>query len=141
MEWFRRPGGAVAISEVGARPPGAQFTSLLSYAHDRDFYGEWARVAILEEFEPPERRWAVGAAYLRGQGRGQVEAVRGLDLLQAELGSLVVEARLPQPGQSASDSYEGEGHVIVRHAETGVVEAALHRIVAVARVQLSEPAP
>jgi D-alanine-D-alanine ligase-like ATP-grasp enzyme len=34
MEWFRRPSGDIAISEVAARPPGAQFTSLLSYAHD-----------------------------------------------------------------------------------------------------------
>ena len=30
MEWFRLPDGRIAISEVGARPPGAQFTSLLS---------------------------------------------------------------------------------------------------------------
>jgi carbamoylphosphate synthase large subunit len=27
MEWFRRPDGSVAVSEVGARPPGAQITS------------------------------------------------------------------------------------------------------------------
>ena len=30
MEWFRLRDGRIAISEVGARPPGAQFTSLLS---------------------------------------------------------------------------------------------------------------
>ncbi|MGH8284189.1 MAG: ATP-grasp domain-containing protein, partial [Steroidobacteraceae bacterium] len=30
MEWFRRGDGSVAISEVAARPPGAQFTSLIS---------------------------------------------------------------------------------------------------------------
>src|SRR6185369_14190103 len=33
MEWFRREDGSVAISEVGARPPGAQITTLMSYAH------------------------------------------------------------------------------------------------------------
>ena len=38
MEWFRRPDGTVAVSEVGARPPGAQITSMLCYAHDFDLY-------------------------------------------------------------------------------------------------------
>src|ERR1019366_7705125 len=38
LEWFRRVNGEIAISEVAARPPGAQFTSLLSYAHDVDMY-------------------------------------------------------------------------------------------------------
>ena len=42
MEWFRRPDGSVAVSEVGARPPGAQLTSMLGYAHDIDFYRAWA---------------------------------------------------------------------------------------------------
>ena len=37
-EWFRRSDGSVAISEVGARPPGAQFTSLMSWAHDLDMW-------------------------------------------------------------------------------------------------------
>ena len=38
LEWFRRPDGSVAISEVGARPPGAQFVSLMSYAYATDMY-------------------------------------------------------------------------------------------------------
>ena len=42
MEWFRRPDGSVAVSEVGARPPGAQITSMLCYAHDFDLYRAWA---------------------------------------------------------------------------------------------------
>lgn len=139
MEWFRRPDGSVAVSEVAARPPGAQITTLLSYAHDTDFYAAWARLMILDAFDPPERRWAVGAAYLRAQGDGapsaRVAAVRGLDELQRELGHLVVEARLPQVGQAASGTYEGEGYVIVRDADTAVVEAALARIVRGLRVE------
>ena len=58
--------------------------------------------------------------------------------LQAELGDLVVEARLPHRGQPSSGTYEGEGYVIVRHEETAVVEAALRRVVDVARVVLAE---
>jgi hypothetical protein len=136
MEWFRRPSGDIAISEVAARPPGAQFTSLLSYAHDIDMYAAWARLEIFGTFSPPERRYAVGAAYLRGQGSGPVVAIHGLDTLQRELGDLVVEAHLPPEGQSPSGTYEGEGHVILRHPETAVVEAGLRRIVEVARVEL-----
>src|SRR5690606_14247710 len=78
MEWFRRPDGSVAISEVGARPPGAQFTSLLSYAHDMDMYKGWASLAVYDAFDPPPRKWAVGAAYLRAQGHGRITAVHGL---------------------------------------------------------------
>jgi hypothetical protein len=136
MEWFRRPDGAIAISEVAARPPGAQFTSLLSYAHGVDMYAAWARLEIFGEFAPPERRYAVGAAYLRGQGTGPVVRIHGLDVLQRELGDLVVEAELPHEGQSSSGTYEGEGHVILRHPETSVVEAGLRRVVEVARVEL-----
>jgi biotin carboxylase len=138
MEWFRRPNGEIAISEVAARPPGAQFTSLLSYSHDVDMYAAWARLEIFGEFSPPERRYAVGAAYLRGQGTGSVAAIHGLDTLQRELGDLVVEAHLPAAGQPASGTYEGEGHVILRHPDTAVVEAGLRRVVEVARVELRD---
>jgi hypothetical protein len=137
MEWFRRPAGDVAISEVAARPPGAQFTSLLSYAHDVDMYAAWARLEIFGEFTPPERRYSVGAAYLRGQGGGRVVAVHGLDELQREFGDLVVEAVLPSRGQPPSGTYEGEGHVILRHPETAVVEHALQRVVELARVEMA----
>jgi formate-dependent phosphoribosylglycinamide formyltransferase (GAR transformylase) len=139
MEWFRRRDGSIAISEVAARPPGAQFTTLISYAHDIDFYRAWARLMILDEFDPPERRYAAGIAFLRGQGRGRVQAVRGLEQAQKELGELVVEVRLPRPGQSASDSYEGEGFVVLRHPDTKTVAAALERLVQLVRVELGEP--
>ncbi len=136
MEWFRRSSGEIAISEVAARPPGAQFTTLLSYAHEIDMYAAWARLEIFDEFSPPERRYAVGAAYLRGQGSGAVVGIHGLDILQRELGDLVVEVQLPHEGQQSSGTYEGEGHVILRHPETSVVEAGLRRVVEVARVEL-----
>ena len=138
MEWFRRPDGSVAVSEVGARPPGAQLTSMLGYVHDVDFYRAWTELVILDRFDPPERRYAAGTAYLRGQGRGRVRAVHGVEELQRQLGHLVVEARLPEPGQPASSSYEGEGYVTVRHPETEVVRDALRRIVEGIRVALVE---
>ena len=125
MEWFRRPDGSVAVSEVAARPPGAQLTSMHGYAHDFDLFRAWAELVVLDRFEPPPRQYAAGTAYLRGQGHGRVGAVRGLEGVQRDLGHLVMEARLPQPGQQASHEYTGEGYVIVRHPETGVVDHAL----------------
>jgi biotin carboxylase len=138
MEWFRRRDGSLAISEVGCRPPGAQICTLISYAHDFDFYAAWARVSVFDEFRAPERRFACGAAYLRGQGDpgGRVAAVAGLEQAQRELGALVVEAKIPQPGQAPSGTYEGEGYVILRHPETRVVEEGLRRLVSLVRVEL-----
>ncbi len=136
MEWFRRADGAVAISEVGARPPGAQFMTLLSYAHDRDLYAAWARLAVFDTFDAPARKFAVGCAYLRGQGEGRVRAVHGIEEVVRSIGPLVVEARLPESGQHARHGYEGEGYVIVRHPDTAVVERALTTIVSHLRVEL-----
>src|SRR4030095_9032125 len=102
MEWFRRPDGSVAVSEVAARPPGAQISSMLGDVHDVDFYRVWAELVILGTFDAPERRYAAATAYLRGQGRGRVRAVHGAEQLQREIGHLVVEARLPDVGQPAS---------------------------------------
>lgn len=138
MEWFERPDGSVAVSEVGARPPGAQLASMIGFSHDIDFYAAWAELVIKGSFALPERRYASGTAYLRGMGRGQVRAVHGIDRLQAEIGHLVVDSRIPAPGTPANSSYEGEGFITVRHADTAVVEDALARIVATARVELIE---
>ena len=137
MEWFRRGDGSVAISEVGARPPGAQIVTLMSYAHDTDLYQAWARLMLLDAFDPPARPYAAGAAFLRGQGKGdRVIAVHGLERAQAEVGDLVVEAKLPRPGQPRASGYEGDGYVIVRHPRTEVVQEALERIVTRVRVEL-----
>ena len=138
MEWFARPDGSVAVSEVGARPPGAQLASMIGFSHDIDFYSMWAELVLLGTFNPPARVYATGTAYLRGQGRGRVRAVHGVDEMQRELGHLVVDARLPRPGQPASTSYEGEGFVTVRHEDTAVVRAALDRIISELRVELVE---
>lgn len=137
MEWFRRPDGSVAVSEAGARPPGAQFSTLISYAHDFDLYSAWARLVILEEFEPPVRKYAVGAAYLRGQGLGRVVGVSGLDRAQDVVAGMVVETNLPKPDQVKSDHYEGEGYVILRHVDTEMVKRGLAAIVSNVRVELA----
>ena len=136
-EWFRRVDGSVAISEIGARPPGAQITTMVSRAHDIDFVAAWMELMIAGTFTAPTRQYAVGTAYLRGQGRGVVREVGGLDIVHRELGALVCDAQIPVAGQTPTGSYEGEGFIMVRHPETDVVRQALARIVSVVRVRLA----
>lgn len=138
MEWFARADGSVAVSEVGARPPGAQLAAMIGHVHERDFFALWSDLVLLDRFEPPERSWAAGTAYLRGMGRGQVRAVHGVEEVQRRVGELIVDARLPRPGQRASGSYEGEGFVTVRHRDTGAVQEALDVVVQTLRVELVE---
>ena len=136
LEWFRRPDGTVAVSEVAVRPPGGQITSMLCYAHDFDLYGAWAQLMVHGTFAPPQRSWSVGTAFLRGQGTGHVTTVHGLDALPPEVSSLVVESRLPERGQLSSGSYEGDGYITVRDRETGTVTAALKELLGTVRVEL-----
>jgi biotin carboxylase len=136
MEWFRRADGSVAISEVAARPPGAQITTLMSRACDVDFVSAWASLMVYGEFTAPERKYAVGAAFLRGQGDGVVRHVRGIDRVHEELGGLVCDMKLPEIGQPPAATYEGDGYIILRHPETAVVEHAVRRVVELVHVEL-----
>lgn len=136
MEWFRRKDGSVAISEVGARPPGAQITTLVSRAHDIDFVKAWTQLMVFGTFDVPQRKYAAGACFLRGQGSGQVRSVHGWDRVQRDLGDLITDVKLPAMGAAPSTSYEGEGFILVRHPDTAVVERAVARIAATVRVEL-----
>ncbi len=137
LEWFRRPDGGVAIGEAGARPPGAQFTTLLGLAHEIDFYAAWMRLMIHGEFHAPQRRYAAGAAYLRAPGRGRIRGVRGVSEIGHRHGRMIAEIRLPEAGSEAGDGYEGQGFILLRHAETEAVAHALADIVSTIRVDLA----
>ena len=137
MEWFRRRDGSIAISEVAARPPGAQFTTLLSVAHDTDFYQAWVELMVHGTFTPPKRVASVGCAYLRGQGSGRIQRVLGMDQITRELGPLLYERHLPEIGAAPRDTYEGDGYIIVRGPDSKTVEQALARVVETVRVEVS----
>lgn len=137
MEWFRRPDGRVAVGEVGARPPGSRIFTALNWANDYDMYDAWIRLLTLNEFTPPrERKYAVGTAFLRGIGTGQVVAVHGLDEILQEFRPLLVETDLPYLGQIRANHYDGEGYLMLRHPETRVVEHAISEIVSRVRVEI-----
>jgi biotin carboxylase len=136
MEWFRRDDGSLAIGEIAARPPGANIVRLNSFAHDTDMYRAWARAVVDGAYDGPyERKYAVGCAFLRGGGRGRVREIRGVEEANRRVGSLVVEARLPTVGAAKSDSYEGDGYVIVRDRDTEVVKRAMNAIIETIQVE------
>jgi biotin carboxylase len=139
MEWFRRQDGTVAVSEIAARPPGAQITTLVSRATDTDFVRSWAEVMVYGRFTPPERKYATGVAFLRAQGAsgGRIRAVHGLDRIRPDVRDLVVDHRLPTLGAEALPTYEGDGFILVRHPRTEVVVEALRDVITKVRVELA----
>lgn len=135
MEWFRRDDGSLAIGEIAARPPGAHIVLANGYAHDADMYRAWARAVVDEAFDGPfERKYAVGVAYLRGAGQGRVSRVSGVEETQRRVGRWVVESHLPKVGAPKSDSYEGDGYIVVRDPDTEVVKKAMTTIIETIKV-------
>jgi biotin carboxylase len=136
MEWFRRPDGSLAVGEIAMRPPGVNLVPMMGMAYGTDMFRNWARAVVDHAWDGPwERRTSVGCAFLRGPGRGRVVAVEGIEEAQRAMGSVVVEARLPQVGQPKADGYEGEGYVIVRHPDDNVVRRALTTLIETIRVR------
>jgi len=136
MEWFRRDDNSLAIGEIAARPPGAHIVLANSYAHDADMYKAWARAVVDDAFDGPyERKYSVGVAYLRGVGHGRVVRVTGVDRANQQVGTLVVDSRLPKPGEPRSDSYEGDGYVIVRDPDVEVVKNAMTTVIETIQIE------
>lgn len=131
MEWFLRDDGVKFVSEVGARPPGVQIMPLMSLAHDVDFIGKWAELISFDRWaDPGPRRWATGAAFLRGQGNGpHVTSVRGLEVAKEKAGAALVELKAPKVGQPRAPGYEGEGIALVRSETTEGAKQALLAVI------------
>ena len=72
MEWFLQDNGQPIISEVGARPPGVNIMPMLEAAHEINIWEKWADLMVHSEWSIPERKYAVGCAFLRGQGQGKI---------------------------------------------------------------------
>lgn len=130
MEWFLRDDGSSLVSEVGARPPGVQIMPLMGLAHEVDMFAKWAELIAFDRFVPVARRWACGAAFLRGHGAGtRVAAVTGVDEAVAAVGDALIELRAPKPGTPRAEGYEGEGWAVVRHASTEGAKRALKTLI------------
>lgn len=129
MSWLSRADGTPIISTVTVNPPLGHIVSLMGVAHAADMYRTWGNAVMNGLFAPIPRLYAAGAAYFRGQGEGAtVSAVHGLDEIVRELGDIVVQFQAPRVGQASSKALGDEGFILVRHAETAVVDDALKRI-------------
>lgn len=130
MEWFRRPDGSIAIGEIAQRPAGANISIMNTYAHDMDLYRAWNRAVVDHAFDGPwERKYAVGTAFLRGVGRGRVTGATGFAEIKRQMGPFICEAKIPSVGDPKSDSYEGDGYIVVRDPSTEVVKDLLKTII------------
>lgn len=139
MEGFLLKAGGVCFTDATLRPAGARIGPMLGFACDTDTHRVWARATIDGCFDGPwERKYSVGTVFLRGQGRGRVESVSGLDAVRQSVGDVIVESRLPRVGASKSATYTGDGYVTVRHEETSVVEEALRFIAETVRIAYSD---
>ncbi|HEV7920154.1 MAG TPA: hypothetical protein VGR02_05125 [Thermoanaerobaculia bacterium] len=138
MEGFVRKGRLLGFTDATLRPAGARIAPMLAYAYDIDPYRAWARAVVDGAFDGPwERKYAVGTIFLRGNGRGTIEQLHGIDQVRERLRSVIVEARLPRIGAPAAATYTGDGFITVRHAETAAVEEALAFIAATVRIDNS----
>ncbi|HYG79805.1 MAG TPA: hypothetical protein VD861_05425, partial [Pyrinomonadaceae bacterium] len=140
MEGFLLEGGEVRFTDATLRPAGARIGPMLAYAYDMDPRLAWARAAVDNCFDGPwERKYAVGTIFLRGTGGGSVKSVAGVEEVKRRVGPMIVEARLPRAGASASATYTGDGFITLRHAETRAVEDALQLIAETVRVTYTRP--
>ncbi len=137
MEWFLREDGKMYVSEVGARPPGVQIMPLNSLAHDVDFIDKWAELIAFDRWvDPGPRKFAAGAAFLRGQGTGShVTSVAGVQAAIEKVGDALVEMKVPRVGQPRGAGYEGEGHALVKHETTEGVKKALLSLISTIQVR------
>jgi len=135
MEWFQRQDGSLAIGEIAMRPPGANISIMMGHAYSDSIYRAWNQAVIEQRFEGEwHRQYAVGTAFLRGMGHGRVAGVTGIGEIHRQLGPSVCEAKLPTIGAFKSDSYEGDGYIVVRDPNTEVVKRMLKTIVDTVRV-------
>jgi len=139
MEWFCRPDGRIAIGEIGARPPGAQFAECTGLVHGVNAHKVWARLIVDEAFDGPwKRNSSVAIAFLRGQGTGKITKIDGLQEAQEKMGNLVVDVKLPMVGAMRSSSYEGEGWVIIQHEDSDIVKRAALELISTVRVHYQQ---
>ena len=125
MEWFHCPDGRIVVGEIGARPPGAQFTDCTGLVYNMDIHLVWANLMVHGIWTGKNRRiYSVAAAFLKGKGEGRISEVRNLAQAQEKMGTLVVRTKLPIVGAEKSTSYEGDGWVIIANEEDQLVKQA-----------------
>ena len=137
-EWFRRADG-IAGHLRDRRPSAgcADHHHDLARARHRLRPARGWRCSCSVASSAPARKYAVGAAYLRGQGRGQVRALEGLDVVAQ--GGRRARHRLPAARRSGSRrpaATKGKASSSSDIPRPAVVVRALHRVISTLRVRL-----
>ncbi len=97
LEWFRRPDGSIAVSEVAVRA-----------------------VTLGRISQPIERRYNTASIFKRARGAGRITRCEGIDELLAEFGAHVAAVDLLPVGAQRRDwraTSLSDGVVVVRHRE------------------------
>ena len=120
MEWFFGPRG-LKFSEVGCRPPGVRFWDLYSAGNDIDIYVEWAKAIVHGSTDAHcSRAFSGGMVALRPDRDGRISGYEGLETLQRELGSAIVDCHFPPAGtptQGVEAGYMANAWVRLRHGD------------------------
>lgn len=128
MEWLNGPKG-LKFSEIGARPPAADFWDLYSAANEIDLYDEWAKLMIFGKASPQivklKRTFAAGLISIRPHKQGRVKGYSGLDYVNQKYGQWIFGRRLPQPGdmtESIANGFTTNAWFKIRHPEEDVLK-------------------
>lgn len=121
MEWYRKADGEAVFGEIGARPPGANMTELMNYAHDTDVYRGWAEAVCTGRYRrPTTKKYNCAIIFKRAMGDGRIQRIEGLDGLQRRFGQHIVKVDLLPVGAMRRDWKQvqiSDGYLIVRHPE------------------------
>ena len=140
MEWFEQDDGALAIGEIAQRPPGRQ-----PHADDRPRARRRRLPCLGARGRRRRARRAVGREI---RGRLRVPARHGARAASAASPASARRTRRSASGswrrssrrsaRPKSESYEGDGYVVVRARETDAVRAALKTIIETVKVHYAE---
>ncbi|MGH7725372.1 MAG: ATP-grasp domain-containing protein [Candidatus Eiseniibacteriota bacterium] len=120
MEWFYGPKG-LKFSEIACRPPGVRTWDLYCVANDFDLYREWAMAVVHgRTAQRPSRRFAAGLIALRPDQDGRITGYEGIEAIQRQFGTWMIDAHFPSPGthtQPVEAGYMANAWVRMKHAD------------------------
>ena len=131
MEWFYGPKG-LKFSEIGCRPPGVGAWDLYCAGNEFDLYREWAMAIVHGRPENrPSRRFAAGIINLRPDRDGKIRGYEGLEDVQQDYGSFIIDSHLPSPGASTQPveaGYMANAWMRLRHPDYDRLQGILDDI-------------
>jgi hypothetical protein len=126
MRWHRKADGTPIIANIAASPPSPAIVSLMDLAYGADMYRVWGNAVVNGVFAPIPRLYAAGGVFFSGE-TSMAAATARLDEIARTLGDLTVRVQGPATGVRTRGIGEN-GFILVRHADTMMVDEAIKRI-------------